>query len=117
MFLEMTARLGGVPDGYRKHFGTAVHSPCVLTRVAYMKLSNPCCWSFFFPIRGCVCTALPPKCGARNHMRDTDNSFILSSMVTGKISNPTLESLVKTDTSSSDFLSGFIFVCEKYRGS
>ena len=50
-------------------------------------------------------------------MRDTDNSFILSSMVTGKISNPTLESLVKTDTSSSDFLSGFIFVCEKHRGS
>jgi len=43
-------------------------------------------------------------------MRETERSFILSSIVMGKISKPTLESLVKTETSSNDFLSGFIAV-------
>lgn len=57
---------------------------------------------------------LPPKCFERNPWRGTESFFTLSSMVTGKTSNPTLESLVKTETSSNDFLSGFIPVCQKH---
>lgn len=46
----------------------------------------------------------------------TENSFTSSSIVTGKISNPTFTSLVNTDVSSNDFLSDLSFVYQKYGG-
>jgi len=70
---------------------------------------------FAFEIFGCVPLELPPKFFERTPGRDTESSFILSSMVMGKISSPIFESLVKTDTSSRDFFSGFNFVYQKYR--
>lgn len=52
----------------------------------------------------------------RKPWRSTENSFTSSSIVTGKISNPTFTSLVNTDVSSNDFLSDLSFVYQKYGG-
>ena len=81
----------------------------------YVKLSYPCFARLSELMVGCVDTELPPKYGERKNVRDTKNSFTSSSMVIGNIPNPTLESLVKTDVSSNDFLSDLSFVCTKFR--
>ena len=81
-----------------------------------MKLSYPRFATLSELMVGSVDTELPPKYGERKDVRDTKNSFTSSSMVIGKISNPTLESLVKTDVSSNDFMSDLSFVCQKCRG-
>jgi hypothetical protein len=53
---------------------------------------------------GNVPTELPPKCWERK-TRPMAKSFMFSSIVIGKISSPTFESLVKTETSSRTFFS------------
>jgi len=82
---------------------------CVLTKLMHMKLSNPCCATLFGPTLGNVLTELPPKCVERSP-RLMESLLTSSSIVIGKISSPIFESLVKTVTSSKDFLSFFKLV-------
>lgn len=81
---------------------TIFYGFCVLTKLAYIKLSNPCFWTLFLFMSGNVPREVPPKCCERRR-RATVKSLILSAIAIGKGSNPILESLVKTDTSSKDF--------------
>jgi len=109
-------RVGGGTENLSQRFviTRTFHSACMLTNLMYMKLSYPCFASIFGLMDGRVDIALPQKYCERKPWRGTENSFTSSSIVTGKISNPTLESLVKTEVSSNDFLSDLSFVYQKY---
>lgn len=93
---------------------TILYGLCVLTKVQYMKLSNPWPWSLSFSMAGNTSAELPPKF-LESKKRPTKSPLISSSRVIGKISSPILDSLVKTETLSKDFFSFFKLVCRRGR--
>ena len=91
-----------------------LYRSCVLTKLAHMKLSNPCLWTLASLTVGNVPLELPPGHFERE-ARPTENSLISSSMIIGKVSSPIFESLRKTETSSKALLSFFMLVCRRGR--